>query len=137
VRGLRKLHLETRPGSVPVCNPSLVVFSRIPASIYGVRVPNIVAGPAVVSPPSPILSPTVATLPAGSSLAWRALPVHPFSQRAKACRPGARSSPFRALSCGQVTPAEEGWSIEEVKGLLAVLGKAGLKAGRAAPDPRR
>jgi len=35
-----------------------------------------------------------------------------------------------------VTPAEEGWFIEEVKGLLAVLGKAVIEGSESAPEPR-
>jgi len=31
-------------------------------------------------------------------------------------------------------PAEEGWFIEEVKGLLAVLGKAVIEGGEQPPD---
>jgi len=116
------------PARLPVWqNPSLRVFPGIPASIYRVRVADIVAGPArCLRRHSPIFSAhRLATMPAGHRHgAWRRCRLHPFSQPRELAGLGPRSSPLFVRFRRRWTPAEEGCSSSRrFKGLLAVLGK--------------
>ncbi|APD49548.1 phycocyanobilin:ferredoxin oxidoreductase [Synechococcus sp. CS-602] len=131
-RGLRKLHLETARLGAGLQILHCVFFPdpRFDLPVFGA---DIVAGPAGVSAAIADLSPTGATLPAGIVTGLEALPVHPFSQPRELPAWGTIFSPFVRF-VRPVTPAEEGWFIEEVKGLLAVLGKAVIEGSEQPPD---
>ncbi|WP_399236321.1 MULTISPECIES: phycocyanobilin:ferredoxin oxidoreductase [Synechococcales] len=121
-RGLRKLHLETARLGAGLQILHCVYFPdpRFDLPVFGA---DIVAGPAGVSAAIADLSPTTGVLPTGIAAGLENLPVHPFSQIRELPAWGTIFSPFVRF-VRPVGATEEGWFIEEVNGLLAVLATA-------------
>ncbi|WP_259738526.1 phycocyanobilin:ferredoxin oxidoreductase [Synechococcus sp. CS-205] len=121
-RGLRKLHLETARLGAGLQILHCVFFPdpRYDLPVFGA---DIVATQAGVSAAIADLSPTREGLPEAIEAGLEVLPRHPYSQPRELPAWGSIFSPHVRF-VRPVTAQEEGWFLEEVAGLLGVMGQA-------------
>ena len=131
-RGLRKLHLETARLGAGLQILHCVFFPdpRYDLPVFGA---DIVAGPAGVSAAIADLSPTGGELAARIAADLAALPRRPYSQPRELPEWGTIFSPFVRF-VRPMSEQEDGWFLEEVAALLAVMGKAVASTPEQASD---